>query len=243
MKKIILFLNIFLCLNLHANDSLFTIANQDYANQDYSLAIDKYQNILSSEIESSELYYNLGNSYYRINEIHQAIYNYEKSLKLNPNFTEAKENLELCNLLLIDKIDKMPELFYKTYYKKLKKLFPKKWWKTTSLILIWSFIIIYLIKIITNRNFNFLQNIVLVFSLLFFVIYQDISNDSLENKEAIIFSQVIDIMSAPSEKANKLFTLHIGTKVKIKDQIENWVNISLDNGNKGWVALKHLKEI
>lgn len=243
MKKIILFLNIFLCLNLHANDSLFTIANQDYANQDYSLAIDKYQNILSSEIESSELYYNLGNSYYRINEIHQAIYNYEKSLKLNPNFTEAKENLELCNLLLIDKIDKMPELFYKTYYKKLKKLFPKKWWKTTSLILIWSFIIIYLIKIITNRNFNFLQNIILVFSLLFFVIYHDISNDSLENKEAIIFSQVIDIMSAPSEKANKLFTLHIGTKVKIKDQIENWVNISLDNGNKGWVALKHLKEI
>ena len=243
MKKIILFLNIFLCLNLHANDSLFTIANQDYANQDYSLAIDKYQNILSSEIESSELYYNLGNSYYRINEIHQAIYNYEKSLKLNPNFTEAKENLELCNLLLIDKIDKMPELFYKTYYKKLKKLFPKKWWKTTSLILIWSFIIIYLIKIITNRNFNFLQNIILVFSLLFFVIYHDISNDSLESKEAIIFSQVIDIMSAPSEKANKLFTLHIGTKVKIKDQIENWVNISLDNGNKGWVALKHLKEI
>ena len=227
MKKIILFLNIFLYLNLHANDSLFTIANQDYANQDYSLAIDKYQNILSSEIESSELYYNLGNSYYRINEIHQAIYNYEKSLKLNPNFTEAKENLELCNLLLIDKIDKMPELFYKTYYKKLKKLFPKKWWKTTSLILIWSFIIIYLIKIITNRNFNFLQNIILVFSLLFFVIYHDISNDSLENKEAIIFSQVIDIMSAPSEKANKLFTLHIGTKVKIKIKLKTGLILAL----------------
>ena len=243
MKKIILFLNIFLCLNLQANDSLFTLASEDYANQDYSLAIDKYQSILSSAIESSELYYNLGNSYYKINEIHQAIYNYEKSLKLNPNFTEAKENLELCNLLLIDKIDKMPELFYKTYYKKLKKLLPKKWWKTTSLILIWSFIFIYLIKIITNRNFNFLQNIVLVFSLLFFIIYQDISNDSLENKEAIIFSQVIDIMSAPSEKANKLFTLHLGTKVKINDQIESWVNISLANGNKGWVALKHLKEI
>ena len=87
MKKIILFLNIFLCLNLQANDSLFTLASEDYANQDYSLAIDKYQSILSSAIESSELYYNLGNSYYKINEIHQAIYNYEKSLKLNPNFT------------------------------------------------------------------------------------------------------------------------------------------------------------
>ena len=243
MKKIILFLNTFLSLNLYGNDSLFTIANQDYANQSYLQAIDKYQSILSSGTQSSELYYNLGNSYYRLNEIHQAIYNYEKSLKLNPNFTEAYENLELCNLKLIDKIEKMPEIFYKIYYKNLKIFFSTKWWKITSLILIWSFAFIYLIKIITNRNFNFLQNTVLVFSLLFFIIYQDISNDSLENKEAIIFSQVIDIMSAPSNKANKLFTLHIGTKVKINDQIENWVNISLANGNKGWVALKHLKEI
>ena len=69
MKKIILFLNIFLCLNLQANDSLFTLASEDYANQDYSLAIDKYQSILSSSIESSELYYNLGNSYYKISNL------------------------------------------------------------------------------------------------------------------------------------------------------------------------------
>ncbi len=243
MKKIILFLNIFLCLNLQANDSLFIIANQDYANQSYSLAIDKYQSIISSGIESSELYYNLGNSYYRLNEIHQAIYFYEKSLKINPNFTEAIENLKLCNLLLIDKIEKMPEIFYKIYYKNLKNLLPIKWWKITSLILVWTFLFIYLIKTILKRKLKLFQNIVLVLSFLCFLIYQDISNDSLENKEAIIYSQVIDIMSAPSEKANKLFTLHLGTKVKINDQIENWVNISLDNGSKGWVALKHLKEI
>jgi len=243
MKKIILFLNIFLCLNLQANDSLFTLASEDYANQDYSLAIDKYQSILSSGTESSELYYNLGNSYYRLNEIHQAIYFYEKSLKINPNFTEAIENLKLCNLLLIDKIENMPEIFYKIYYENLKNFLSIKWWKITSLILVWTFLFIYLIKTILKRKLKLFQNIVLVLSFLCFLIYQDISNDSLENKEAIIYSQVIDIMSAPSEKANKLFTLHLGTKVKINDQIENWVNISLDNGSKGWVALKHLKEI
>ena len=243
MKKIILFLNIFLCLNLQANDSLFINANQDYANQSYSLAIDKYQSIISSGTESSELYYNLGNSYYRVNEIHQAIYFYEKSLKINPNFTEAIENLELCNQLLIDKIEKMPEIFYKIYYENLKNFLSIKWWKITSLIFIWIYFLFYLTKILFKKRFNFSQNIFLVFSLLFFVIYQDISNDSLENKEAIIFSQVIDIMSAPSNQANKLFTLHIGSKVTINDQIENWVNISLANGSKGWVALRHLKEI
>ena len=243
MKKIILFLNIFLCLNLQANDSLFTLASEDYANQDYSLAIDKYQSILSSGTESSELYYNIGNSYYRLNEIHQAIYFYEKSLKINPNFIEAIENLKLGNLLLIDKIEKMPEIFYKIYYENLKNFLSIKWWKITSLILVWTFLFIYLIKTILKRKLKLFQNIVLVLSFLCFLIYQDISNDSLENKEAIIYSQVIDIMSAPSEKANKLFTLHLGTKVKINDKIENWVNISLDNGSKGWVALKHLKEI
>lgn len=243
MKKIILFLNIFLCLNLQANDSLFIIANQDYANQSYSLAIDKYQSIISSAAESSELYYNLGNSYYRLNEIHQAIYFYEKSLKINPNFTEAIENLELCNLLLIDKIEKMPEIFYKIYYKNLKNFLSIKWWKITSLIFIWIYFLFYLTKILFKKRFNFSQNILLLFSFLCFLILQDINNDSLEKKEGIIYSQVIDIMSAPSNQANKLFTLHIGSKVTINDQIEDWVNISIANGNKGWVALKHLKEI
>ena len=243
MKKIILFLNIFLCLNLQANDSLFINANQDYANQSYSLAIDKYQSIISSGTESSELYYNLGNSYYRVNEIHQAIYFYEKSLKINPNFTEAIENLELCKQLLIDKIEKMPEIFYKIYYENLKNFLSIKWWKITSLIFIWIYFLFFVIKILFKKRFNFSQNIVLVLSFLCFLIFQDINNDSLEKREAIIYSQVIDIMSAPSNQANKLFTLHIGSKVTINDQIENWVNISLANGNKGWIALRHLKEI
>ena len=155
MKKIILFLNIFICINLQANDSLFTIANQDYSNQSYLLAIDKYQSILSSGIESSELYYNLGNSYYRINEIHQAIYFYEKSLKLNSNFTEAKENLELCNQLLIDKIEKMPEIFYKIYYENLKNFLSIKWWKIPSLIFIWIYFLFFMIKILFKKFVHF----------------------------------------------------------------------------------------
>ena len=94
-----------------------------------------------------------------------------------------------------------------------------------------------------KKRLNFSQNIFLLLSFSCFLIFQDINNESFEKKEAIIYSQVIDIMSAPSKKANKLFTLHIGSKVTINDQIENWVNISLANGNKGWIALRHLKEI
>jgi SH3-like domain-containing protein len=94
--------------------------------------------------------------------------------------------------------------------------------------------------VVENNFINFYLDLFLI---LCFLIFQDINNDSLEKREAIIYSQVIDIMSAPSNQANKLFTLHIGSKIIINDQIGNWVNISLTNGNKGWVAQRHLKEI
>ena len=68
-------------------------------------------------------------------------------------------------------------------------------------------------------------------------------NQNINVKEAIIYSSVINVMSAPSEQSTNLFSLHIGTKVKIEDQIENWVNISIANGKKGWVLIENLKEI
>ena len=117
MKKISLIFLVLLSFNLYGNDSLFISANNDYANKNYLSASEKYENILSYNLESVELYYNLGNSYFKLDEIHKAIYNYEKALIIDQDFTEAKENIELSKLKLIDKIDEMPELFFISIYK------------------------------------------------------------------------------------------------------------------------------
>jgi len=242
MKKISIVFLFLSSLNLYGNDSLFISANADYANENYISSCEKYEEILSRNLESVELFYNLGNSYFKLDEIHKAIYNYERALKIDQDFTYAKENIELCKLQLIDKIDDMPELFFIKTFKEIQNIFSLERWILITLISIWLSVIL----LIYNKFFskkNNLAYILLLFSFILLFFSNSIYNKNKNIRPAIIYSSVIEVMSAPSEESTKLFNLHIGTKVNINDQIENWVNIKLANGKKGWVAINHLKEI
>jgi len=242
MNKLSLILVFLISFNLYGNDSLFVSANSDYANQEYNAAIKKYNLILSSNLESPELYYNLANSFFKINEIHQAIYYYEKALKIKPDFDDAKENLEICNLQLIDKIEEIPELMITSLYNNIINFLSLKNWIYLTLIFIWFSLIVFSYNSIVKKNKKYVLYLV-IFSFFLFFITTKKYNQNINVKEAIIYSSVINVMSAPSEQSTNLFSLHIGTKVKIEDQIENWVNIRIANGKKGWVLIENLKEI
>ena len=242
MNKLSLILVFLISFNLYGNDSLFVSANSDYANQEYNAAIKKYNLILSSNLESHELYYNLANSFFKINEIHQAIYYYEKALKIKPDFDDAKENLEICNLQLIDKIEEIPELMITSLYNNIINFLSLKNWIYLTLIFIWVSLIIFSYNSFVKKNKKSVLYLV-IFSFFLFFITTKKYNQNINVKEAIIYSSVINVMSAPSEQSTNLFSLHIGTKVKIEDQIENWVNIRIANGKKGWVLIENLKEI
>ena len=242
MNKLSLILVFLISFNLYGNDSLFVSANSDYANQEYNTAIKKYNLILSSNLESPELYYNLANSFFKINEIHQAIYYYEKALKIKPDFDDAKENLEICNLQLIDKIEEIPELMITSLYNNIINFLSLKNWIYLTLIFIWVSLIIFSYNSFVKKNKKSVFYLV-IFSFFLFFITTKKYNQNINVKEAIIYSSVINVMSAPSEQSTNLFSLHIGTKVKIEDQIENWVNIRIANGKKGWVLIENLKEI
>ena len=242
MNKLSLILVFLISFNLYGNDSLFVSANSDYANQEYNAAIKKYNLILSSKLESPELYYNLANSFFKINEIHQAIYYYEKALKIKPDFDDAKENLEICNLQLIDKIEEIPELMITSLYNNIINFLSLKNWIYLTLFFIWVSLIIFSYNSFVKKNKKSVLYLV-IFSFFLFFITTKKYNQNINVKEAIIYSSVINVMSAPSEQSTNLFSLHIGTKVKIEDQIENWVNIRIANGKKGWVLIENLKEI
>ena len=242
MNKLSIILVFLISFNLYGNDSLFLSANSDYANQQYNAAIKKYNLILSSNLESHELYYNLANSFFKINEIHQAIYYYEKALKIKPDFDDAKENLEICNLQLIDKIEEIPELMITSLYNNIINFLSLKNWIYLTLIFIWVSLIIFSYNSFVKKNKKSVLYLV-IFSFFLFFITTKKYNQNINVKEAIIYSSVINVMSAPSEQSTNLFSLHIGTKVKIEDQIENWVNIRIANGKKGWVLIENLKEI
>ena len=242
MNKLSLILVFLISFNLYGNDSLFVSANSDYAKQEYNAAIKNYNLILSSNLESPELYYNLANSFFKINEIHQAIYYYEKALKIKPDFDDAKENLEICNLQLIDKIEEIPELMITSLYNNIINFLSLKNWIYFTLIFIWVSLIIFSYNSFVKKNKKSVLYLV-IFSFCLFFITTKKHNQNINIKEAIIYSSVINVMSAPSEQSTNLFSLHIGTKVKIEDQIENWVNIRIANGKKGWVLIENLKEI
>ena len=242
MNKLSLILVFLISFNLYGNDSLFVSANSDYANQEYNAAIKKYNLILSSNLESPELFYNLANSFFKINEIHQAIYYYEKALKIKPDFDDAKENLEICNLQLIDKIEEIPELMITSLYNNIINFLSLKNWIYLTLIFIWVSLIIFSYNSFVKKNKKSVLYLV-IFSFFLFFITTKKYNQNINVKEAIIYSSVINVMSAPSEQSTNLFSLHIGTKVRIEDQIENWVNIRIANGKKGWVLIENLKEI
>ena len=242
MNKLSLILVFLISFNLYGNDSLFVSANSDYAKQEYNAAIKNYNLILSSNLESPELYYNLANSFFKINEIHQAIYYYEKALKIKPDFDDAKENLEICNLQLIDEIEEIPELMITSLYNNIINFLSLKNWIYLTLIFIWVSLIIFSYNSFVKKNKKSVLYLV-IFSFFLFFITTKKYNQNINIKEAIIYSSIINVMSAPSEQSTNLFSLHIGTKVKIEDQIENWVNIRIANGKKGWVLIENLKEI
>ena len=115
MKKITLLLFLCISLNTIAEHPLFTQGNTAYANDSIAQAITIYDSILASGKESSELYYNLGNCYYKDKDWANAIWYYEKSLQLKANI-QAKENIALTKLKIIDRIEALPQLFYKRWW-------------------------------------------------------------------------------------------------------------------------------
>lgn len=243
MKQLIfIFLTLF-CLQSFAQDSLFIKANKEYRAENYTSAITIYDSIISNGFESSELFYNLGNCYYKKEDWANTIWHYEKSLKLNPNNKDAAYNLGIAKLKIIDQIEEIPQLFYKKWQKNLVDLLSIKVWQTLTIISIWVSLIIYLINRLRNYRKKYLLitfNIITL--ILIYTTYSSYQQNNITN-EAIIYSLSVVVNSAPTDNSNKLFTLHSGTKVEIIDRIDEWINIKITNGNSGWIKESDCKTL
>tara|TARA_B100001250_G_scaffold24992_2_gene20729 strand:- start:8404 stop:9135 length:732 start_codon:yes stop_codon:yes gene_type:complete len=237
----LIILSIFLSLKSFGDETLFIQANTEYANENYSTAISLYDSILSMNLESSELFYNLGNCYYKTKDWANTIWHYEKSLQLNPRNNNATHNLELARLRIIDQIEPIPKLFYKRWWEETTQLFTTKIWQILAIMYIWLILIFQLTKKffkLKNKYFRIFLNAIGI--IIICITYTNIQQNK---NEAIIFSSSVIVNSAPSEKSTNLFSLHSGTKVELTEQIGDWLNIRILNGNTGWIKTSHCKII
>jgi len=236
-------------LNFSVFDDKFTKANNLYNDSKYEKSIEVYFEILDSGVHSSELYYNLGNSFYKLNDIPNSILFYEKSLKLNPTDKDIINNLKMVNNAIIDDITKIPEPFFDNQLNKISNNLSYSNWGLISLIISFLFLLLFIFYFFSKEPIVKRTSFTLLLVLLFLIgITTKISLHAYEKnhleKYAIIFSSKIEIKSEPNQRSENLLILHMGTKVKIIDSFnDEWVKIKLVNGQEGWINNNEIKII
>ncbi len=249
MKKIVFLLGL-LTTSLFAQttDSLFYEANDLYKNGAFEDAIKKYEAILEKDLVSAELYYNLGNSYYKLNKVGPTIYYYEKALKIDPTNADVKNNLIFAKRLALDNIEEVP----KTVFQKINSNFLQKLtfneWAVVSVVLsfvaVLLFFLFYFANATTKKRLFFTCSMLSFLALIFTLVitYQQYQFFN-KNKEAIIFAEETVIRNAPTVNSEEVFTLHEGTKVMVLDALDNWKKIKIADGKLGWIISDELKII
>jgi len=240
MKRLIFILSLSICSQSIASEHMFNQGNKQYTDENYSAAISLYDSILTSGSESSELYYNLGNCHYKTNDWANAIWHYEKSLQLNNN-NKTIHNLELAKLKIIDRIEPLPQLFYKKWWSNLTQTLSTQVWQTLVLSVMSFIFILQLISQFTSIKSKLITKIFSAITVIILLLTQTSYYNNFTKEEAIIFSETIIVNSAPTFNSTNLFTLHAGTKIEIIDVIGDWINIKIANGNSGWIEYQSIK--
>jgi tetratricopeptide (TPR) repeat protein len=211
----------------------------------YELAIAEYQAVIDSGFESAELYYNLGNAYYKSNKFTLALVNYERACLMDPDDEEILHNLEMARQLSVDKIEKLPEFLPKIWYRRFIGLLKTDQWAYISMITfpvsLMLFLLYFFVRGVGLRKTAFwLASVIMIISLTTFIFSYNQKKLVYDNAYAIIISPSVTIKSSPDESGTELFQLHEGTKVEIIDQLGDWKEIKLSDGNVGWLRMNDL---
>lgn len=247
----LLILTLFLCAEItSAQDpgELAMKAGSSYNEGRYEEAAAAYESIISNGYVSPELLYNLGNTYFKLNQIPSAILFYEKARKLNPRDEDILFNLNLANSRIIDKIEPIPEFFLKRWWHSFRDVTTVDGWATFGII---SFILtlITIGAFIVSSNFQ-IRQIAFIGGIVFFVV-SGVSlmmasqkyNSNIRADAAIIFTPTVTVKSSPSDKSVDLFVIHEGTKVSLTDSVEGWSEVRIADGNKGWIKSSDFQAI
>ena len=237
-----------LLLPLHGQAITKDNADAEYLKGNYQQAIKDYEELLKSGV-SADLYYNLGNAYYRTDNITRAILNYERAYELSPGDEDIRFNLQLARSKTIDKITPASEMFFVTWYHALVHLTSVDRWAFIAVLSIIVALILVLAYLFAPSvrwqkiGFYGAASLLVLFLLANLFAFEQ-KRQLANSRSAIITSSSVNVMKTPSEKAASEFVLHEGTKVNIVDtSIKGWRNIRVADGREGWVKDGKMEDI
>lgn len=244
IQIVVFFLCGFAAVQAQNSEYLFEKANRVYAEGDYQSAVDQYLKIVEQGVESGEVYFNLGNAYYKLNQIGPSILYYEKARKFIEGDPALEQNLKLVQLKIVDKIDTIPKIFIEEWWSELIHFtsIDTMLWLCLSLF---SLSIALIILQILFRN-ALLRRLIWI-SLSFFLIMAMLAVSQIYEFETsdfgIILTGKVSVLSEPGLSGTEVFILHEGTKVSINRVLDEWYEISISDGKTGWLKSNTLETI
>jgi tetratricopeptide (TPR) repeat protein len=228
-------------------DMIMTEANEAYRASSYQEAAKLYEDVRTAGSESFQLYYNLGNAYYKSGNFPKSILNYKRALRLRPGDEDALFNLKMAMVHIVDKKDVFLDAGWLSLYRKIERTFSIDGWARVS-ILLFTFMLLSLIAVYLGRShlskkiffglvFLFLANG------LFAMLMAQAQYAAYRKPEAVILKQTVNIYSEPRDNSTILFMLHAGSAVDIGDRSAEWVRITFDEEKTGWMKIVDLEPV
>lgn len=215
-----------------------------YNEGNFPKAIELFEDEISKNkkegLESPALLYNLGNAYFRMNELGKARLNYERAALLDPSDRDIQHNIEYVTTRIEDKILEVDTLFLSVWFKAVQNIFTSNTWTVVGIVLFLLFIgslfaFFFTSQIIIKKT-SFYIGIVVVIFCMFANIFAYRQKQNMEKRDtAVVMAASVSVVSSPDINSKELFRLHIGTKVSITKDDRNWLEIEIDNGSVGWV--------
>lgn len=227
-------------------------ADAAYREQNYVESIKLYEAQVvrnrSINQESAQLYYNLGNAYFRDNQIAKAIVNYERALLINPGDSDIRHNLRFAKTRIEDKIDSADSFFINKWVRSLQNLYSANTWAIIGVVLFTLFIVaigVYMISLqLSMRKISFYVGIVLFFAVVITNVFAFQQKRKITNRStAIVMSASVSVYTSPDAHSQELFRLHEGAKVTIKREEGRWIEIVIANGSVGWLQKMNVEVI
>lgn len=241
-------LMILMLMPLSANAITKQNADDEYAKGNYQQAIKDYQEILKTGV-SSEIYYNLGNAYYRTDNITQALLAYERALQLSPGDNDIRFNLQYARSKTIDKITPETEMFFVTWYNSFVNFTSVDRWANTAIVSIVMALLLILVFLFAPqmwaRKSGFYGSAVFLLLFAFANLFAFQQKHELETKQgAIVIAPTVNVKKTPAASGTDVFVIHEGTRVDITDRgMKQWRGIKLADGREGWLKTSQIEEI
>lgn len=230
------------------NTATFEAANKAYNDGNFPEAITQYKAILKTGKHSAAIYYNLGNAYYKSNEIGPSIYYFEKGLQLSPKDEDIVNNLAYAKNMTIDAIEPLPKTQLSKFVNGITKTFTYNQWAWIAVIFGFLCVISFLLyqfsyQTLTKRIYFLISSIAFLFIIGTVAIAYQQYGKAQADRPAIVFAKETAVKAEPNLRSDEVFVLHEGTKVQVLDTIDNWKKIQLIDGKIGWIIAEDVNEL